>query len=180
MVAQWLAVRRPPLVRSLVLLSSSSNAETKPSIPRRSPPRSRSVQDRIEAEVEMWRGLVGPDAPFHESYWRDLVVRSLTRTESPDAVWRHRWALERTPPLTAMLPRIQAPTLVIHGRKDHVFPIEHGRVLSRSIPAARLVEVERLAHIFPPQWSPLIGALLLKHFAGARRHQPTGERDDQR
>jgi class 3 adenylate cyclase len=49
--------------------------------------------------------------------------------------------------VTAVLPTIQAPTLVLH-RNAEVFPIAAGRQLARLIPAARLVELEGADHAF--------------------------------
>jgi pimeloyl-ACP methyl ester carboxylesterase len=175
MVALLLALRFPDLVGSLVLLSSSSDAQVSPSPSRAEPQElTRSLPDRIEAEVAMWRSLVGPDAPFSEAYWYDLAARSMARTNDLDALRRHRAALERTPPLTGMLPRIHVPTLVVHGWRDPVFPIEHGRVLSQAIPSTRLVEVESLGHIFPPQWSPFIGGLVLEHLGATASWRAAG------
>jgi hypothetical protein len=52
------------------------------------PELTQSLPDRIEAEVAMWRSLVGPDAPFSETHWYDLVTRSLARTDDLDALRR--------------------------------------------------------------------------------------------
>ncbi|MEA2272270.1 MAG: hypothetical protein QOI98_978 [Solirubrobacteraceae bacterium] len=40
------------------------------------------------------------------------------------------------------LPRIQAPTLVMHRREDQVVPIAEGRAFAAAIPGARFVELE--------------------------------------
>jgi class 3 adenylate cyclase len=49
--------------------------------------------------------------------------------------------------VTAVLPTIQAPTLVLH-RNGEVFPIAAGRHLARSIPGARFVELAGEDHAF--------------------------------
>jgi pimeloyl-ACP methyl ester carboxylesterase/DNA-binding CsgD family transcriptional regulator len=76
----------------------------------------------------------------------------------------------------ASLPRVQAPTLVVHRRGDRAAPIAQGRVLAGSIPDAQLVELDGRSHL------PAIddsGAVVdaVRRFLGlpaVRRDVPTG------
>ncbi|MGW6316455.1 alpha/beta fold hydrolase [Streptomyces sp. NPDC055099] len=47
------------------------------------------------------------------------------------------------------LPEIEAPTLVVHGRRDPFFPVGNGEVLAREIPGARLLVLEKAATAIP-------------------------------
>jgi class 3 adenylate cyclase/pimeloyl-ACP methyl ester carboxylesterase len=47
-----------------------------------------------------------------------------------------------------LLPKVQAPTLVVHARSDRVMPINLGRELAAGIPNARFVSVEG-SHVNP-------------------------------
>lgn len=47
------------------------------------------------------------------------------------------------------LPEIEAPTLVVHGRRDPFFPVGSGEVLAREIPGARLLILEEAATAIP-------------------------------
>ncbi len=47
------------------------------------------------------------------------------------------------------LPRIASPTLVIHGDRDRLVPVENGRLIAELIPGAKLVELPGAGHIFP-------------------------------
>ena len=60
--------------------------------------------------------------------------------------WRHR------------LGEIAAPTLVIHGADDPLFPVEHGRALAREIPGAELLVLERMGHEYlpPHTWDTVV------------------------
>ena len=52
-------------------------------------------------------------------------------------------------------PRVQAPTLVLHARRDHRPPFEQGRLLASLIPGARFVALESCNHILledEPAW----------------------------
>jgi pimeloyl-ACP methyl ester carboxylesterase len=56
---------------------------------------------------------------------------------------------------------ITAPTLVMHGTEDPLFPIAHGATLSGDIPGARLLELEHTGHELPPAvWDTVIPAIL--------------------
>lgn len=45
------------------------------------------------------------------------------------------------------VPRIMAPTLVVHGTADRVVPVHHGRWLGDNIPGARIVIYEGAGHV---------------------------------
>lgn len=49
--------------------------------------------------------------------------------------------------LRAGAARIAAPTLVVHGTRDQLAPVEAGRWLAREIPRARLLELDDAAHL---------------------------------
>ena len=44
------------------------------------------------------------------------------------------------------LPRITAPTLVVHGVEDALVPVANGRMLAQRIPGARLEELHDASH----------------------------------
>lgn len=46
------------------------------------------------------------------------------------------------------LSKINAPTLVIHGKMDRLVPPGNGELIAQRIPAARLVLLERAGHLF--------------------------------
>jgi pimeloyl-ACP methyl ester carboxylesterase len=67
----------------------------------------------------------------------------------------------------APLPSIAAPTLVIHGTADPMFPIEHGEALADEIPGATLLPLEGAGHgVYGADWEAIIPAIL-EHTAAA-------------
>ncbi|PWU23415.1 MAG: family 3 adenylate cyclase [Candidatus Rokuibacteriota bacterium] len=50
--------------------------------------------------------------------------------------------------VTALLPRVSAPTLVLHAREDARVPFEAGRRMAAAIPGARFVTLPGRNHIF--------------------------------
>lgn len=64
--------------------------------------------------------------------------------------------------VTAMLPQVNVPTLVIHARHDNVAPFAQGRLLASMIPGARLLSLESENHLplhGEPDWEPLVAAI---------------------
>lgn len=58
-----------------------------------------------------------------------------------------------------MLPQIDVPTLVLHGRDDQVVPFEEGRILASEIPGARFVPLDSRNHVLlesEPAWEQLL------------------------
>jgi fermentation-respiration switch protein FrsA (DUF1100 family) len=49
------------------------------------------------------------------------------------------------------LSSISAPTLIIHGTADPMFPVEHGQALAHEIPDARLLRLEGAGQGSTPQ-----------------------------
>jgi pimeloyl-ACP methyl ester carboxylesterase len=59
------------------------------------------------------------------------------------------------------LSSITAPTLVIHGTVDPMFPIEHGEALAEEIPGARLLRLEGDGHgVDRADWEVVVEAIL--------------------
>lgn len=77
-----------------------------------------------------------------EAEWAELRTRHLLGDEQIRALWRHARGfadscddMNFTPPL---LSTISAPTLVVYGDRDPLYPVELGLELYRSIPVSRL------------------------------------------
>ncbi len=60
------------------------------------------------------------------------------------------------------LDEIAAPTLVIHGTADPLFPFGHAEALARGIPGAELLPLAGVRHQVPPRtwWEAVITAML--------------------
>ena len=64
--------------------------------------------------------------------------------------------------ISAALPDIKVPTLVIHARDDHVAPIEQGRRIAASIRGAKFVTLASENHIpvpSDPVWDVMLGEI---------------------
>lgn len=146
MIGQQLAVDHPELLESLVLADTLSVY---------GPEKQAMWQERIAAASgpEGMEPLVEPTInrwftePFRTANpgvmdW----VRGMIRATSPEGFigcCRALMALD----LTAKLPQVQIPTLVLVGRQDPTTPVSGSEVITNALPDARLVVIEDAAHI---------------------------------
>lgn len=176
-VAQVLAVTRPERVRTLTLISTTpvgppgGGALPGPapqvaatfSAPEPEPDwADRDAVLRYRVEVERpYAGTLG----FDEPRVRRLAAREVDRTADMAASLTNHFLLDDGPPADAR--DIGAPTLVLHGTADPLFPVEHGRALARLVPGARIVELSGVGHEQPPpqRWDVAVPAIL-GHTAG--------------
>lgn len=92
-----------------------------------------------------------PDATEQQMQWMDELQRTSTNTENAvcSRVARHQVDV------TALLPGITAPTLVLHAQGDRVAP-DWGPRLAAEIPDARLVMLDSRNHVLladEPAWA---------------------------
>jgi pimeloyl-ACP methyl ester carboxylesterase len=68
----------------------------------------------------------------------------------------------------AVLSAVTAPTLVVHGSEDVLFPPAHGEALAGQIPGARLEVLPGMGHhpFFAPGLTPKIADLIIRHTTG--------------
>jgi pimeloyl-ACP methyl ester carboxylesterase len=74
--------------------------------------------------------------------------------------------------VTALLPEVRVPTLVLHARGDSVIPFDEGRRLAVGIPGARFVPLDGKNHILledDPGW-PTFLAEVREFLSRVERH----------
>src|SRR4051795_3102195 len=177
-LAQLLALEQPKRVSSVVLISTSPALPGERELP---PPTdefgrfvSTAAADWSDAEsvidylVGYSRMLAGGRRPFAEAPVRRLVRRDVERAHDFAAVQNHNLLAEGEA-LSGTLSSIAAPTLIIHGTADPLFPIAHGEALAQEIPGARLLPLEGAGHgVDRADWETIAGAILA-HTAGSGR-----------
>ena len=143
------AVRYPERVSRLVLYGGFARGR-----------RMRGSQQEVEnseAIVTLMRQGWGQENPAFRQLFTSLFIpggtpeqvqwfNDLQRiTTSPDNAVRLREAVDVID-VSDLLPRVKAPTLVLHCRDDAVQPFEEGRRLAAGIPGARFVALEGRNH----------------------------------
>ncbi|MFF2190627.1 alpha/beta fold hydrolase [Streptomyces sp. NPDC058155] len=173
-LAQCLAVAHPERVATLTLVSTSPAGPTESELPPPSdglraafadPAPEPDWSDRAAVIAYMVEGerLFAGSAPFDEDAVRESSGRVFDRTTDIEAALKNHWALaDDEEPVTVRLSDVAAPTLVLHGTEDPLFPLDHARALAGGIPDARLVALDGVGHQPPPArvWDTAILALL--------------------
>ena len=173
-LAMTLAIGHPDLVRSLLLIGTTSGGPGHTPVPAAT--RDAWMREAGKSPVEYAR------ATMHLSFspgWAD---------QNPDEY--ERWLRERlefpTPPQTwsaqygagnaylaqgIEVEKVEVPTLIVHGREDRILPIENGIELSGRIPKSQLIQIDGLGHLVqmerPDIFNPIATAFWWGLQAGA-------------
>jgi pimeloyl-ACP methyl ester carboxylesterase len=175
-IAQGLALDHADRVASMTLLSTSPGGPggpANPDLPPMSdtlalqfahPPPEPDWSDRaavIDFIVEGQRPFRG-SLPFDEQGLRALAATIVDRTATIASSMSNHWIIDGGEPVRPRLGEIAAPTLVLHGTEDPLFPLAHGEALAREIPGARLLPLEGVGHEVPPPpvWDQVVEAIL--------------------
>jgi pimeloyl-ACP methyl ester carboxylesterase len=118
------------------------------------------AQSVIDYVVDYSRVLAGGQRPFDEAAVRGLVRRDVERARDFAAAQNHD-SIPDDDRRRGRLSSITAPTLVIHGTADPMFPIGHGEALAEEIPGASLLTLEGAGHgVERPDWETIVRAIL--------------------
>ncbi|HXH36380.1 MAG TPA: alpha/beta hydrolase [Plantibacter sp.] len=174
-LVQQLALRRPELLATITLMSTTPGGPGSALAASLPPPTPELMQsfasepkpvDETDPDavgdsfVEMER-LFSGSIPVDEVRIRRIAAAAAARTRSLRSAESH-WSLADGPGARSDLDSITLPTLVIHGAQDPLFPLAHGERLAGVIPGARLVVVPGMGHQNPPppSWPQIVGELL--------------------
>lgn len=175
MIAQRLALEHPERVGSLTLMSTSPAGPGGPRNPDL-PPMSAELMARfaqpgppvdwddpaaaIEGILAIQRSFAGSCA-LDEAWVRALAGRVFDRTASMAASMTNHGLIDHGEPIRSRLAEVVAPTTVIHGTEDPLFPFGHAEALAREIPGARLVPLPGVGHQMPPaaHWDVVVAAI---------------------
>lgn len=169
-MAQLLALDFPDRVLSLVLISTSPATPGDRDLPPPTEAFGNSVattnvdwsdpESVIDYQLDYSRVLAGDRRRFDEHAWRELVRRDVERARNIAALQNHD-AIPEIERSHEPLSSITAPTLVIHGTADPMFPPEHGEALADEMSGARLLLLEGAGHgVDPADWDVIVAAIV--------------------
>jgi pimeloyl-ACP methyl ester carboxylesterase len=181
---QLLALGHPRRVLSLVLISTTRAVPGGRDLPPPTGEFGRFVSTArvdwsdTESVIDYLAGyqlmLAGTERPPDEAAVRELVRRDVERARDIRAVQNHN-AIPEDDRDWGSLSAITAPTLVIHGTADPLFPMEHGVALAEEIPAAELVPLKGAGHGLDRADWETVAKLILEHTGDGRSSARAGD-----
>ena len=164
-IALTLALRRPELVRSLVLVGTGPGGPGHDGVP--------------PETMETWMSAVGlpleerirrtfPTSftpgwdEEHPDEFEAFLAQRLDPPTPPDCWLAQAQAGDRYKDVGVDVERIDVPALVVHGDLDRVVPVGNGRLLAARLPRAELVVLEDQAHAPMLEQPREFGALICR------------------
>jgi pimeloyl-ACP methyl ester carboxylesterase len=167
-------VDHPDRVASLTFVCTSTGEDGLPPPSdelARHTPADPNVADRaavVEFVVGSAKAYSGGSPHFDETAVRALVERDVARTRNIASTLTNHYAMNVDGPVRGGFGNIDAPTLVVHGDHDPVFPLPHAEALRDAIPGAELLILKGAGHDVPrPVWDMFVSALV-RHTGGGR------------
>ena len=164
-VALTLALARPELVRSLVLVGTGAGGPER--VPRRDDVREAFAAaqglpleeyGRVTMPYTFARGW--PDA--NAERFEEILRARLEHPTPYETIDVHMQACYRYYEQGIDVERIDAPALVVHGEEDLIVPVENGRMLAARLPDARYVELPGRGHNIPLEDPETFNRLVLE------------------
>ncbi len=158
-IAQLIAIDFPDRVLSLVLLGSDSGNTNIPVIAKPeafahiAPPNPDDMEDFLRNQIETDYVLDSPGYPLDKAEIKARRNRSVQRNYDPAALQRQQAVVFFDRFISTYrydnLPKIQAPTLIIHGMDDVLVPVESAKDLAERIPQSKLSLIPGMNHNIP-------------------------------
>lgn len=172
-IAQLMAIHHPKRLLSLTSIMSST---AEPVLPRPTPEASALLtdpapperEDYIEYRLAHRRVLCGPGFPFDEKFAREHAGRRFDRGLHPDGFARQLAAILASEGRKEALTSVTIPTLVIHGDRDPLVPVECGIDTADAIPGAELRIIEGMGHDWPPSLLLTLIDTIVDHISKAQ------------
>lgn len=122
-----------------------------------------AVVDFVVGSIKAYCG----DSPYFDAAaTRALAEQDVARARDIAATLVNHFLIDFAGPVGGGFSDITAPTLVVHGELDPVFPLPHGEALRAAVPGAELLVLDKAGHEVPaPLWDVFISALV-RHTSG--------------
>jgi pimeloyl-ACP methyl ester carboxylesterase len=169
MIAQLLAAHFPFRVQTLTSIMSTSGRKSlpgaKPAVAlhmlRR--PNSNDASVLQDYSMKTWRLIGSPAYQPSDDELREKLTRSFQRSYYPSGHSRQMAAIIASGDRVAVLKKIVAPTLVIHGRSDPLVPVAGGIDTARLVRGAKLELIDGMGHDLPRPLLPRFVDLISQH-----------------
>ena len=178
MVAQHMGFAHAQRLKSLTLMMTTSGHRSVPkeslkvrraliSRPKPGSTPEQKFENILDHYVSLYGVIGSPGYPPEPKALRERLARGVKRSFRPQAVARQMVAIAADAHRAERLPRITAPTLVIHGEADALIPVGAAHDLVRRIPGAQLETIGGWGHDLPEALWPQLAAAVAGNAARA-------------
>ncbi len=137
--------RAPERVTRLALVNTAACADTLERLDGRKAQIEMVRAGRFNEAVAPYLAMIqNPDNPFDPAVLE--TVRSMCQEVGPDGLVNQQLAMMNRSDRRDGLSAISCPTVVISGRQDQAWPLEHSEEMAAAIPGSKLVVVENCGH----------------------------------
>ena len=182
MIAQILGAKFAERLRSLTLVMTSSGH---PRVPGPSikvglrlvkRPKSHDRDTLISHSLTTLKMIASPGYPLSDAERRARAERHFDRAHYPRGLARQTMAIFASGDRSPLLPKITAPTLIIHGREDLLVPVAAGYDLAERIAGSTLEVIPGMGHDLPDELVPGIAMSVLRHVGGVEHRRAASPR----
>ena len=150
MIAQELALNHPERVQGLVLGCTTCGPAHSVAVPAQTLAQfGQIMQLPVEERIErFWEITVTPEFKADRADFLKRILELGVATPTPMETFGLHFAAIQAMDTYDRLPQITSPTLVIHGDRDILVPVENAEILHERIPGSRVRIVRGTGHCF--------------------------------
>ena len=159
-----LAARRPELLRSVVVMGTSADAEEQAAEMDQLIEilETQGMEPVLDGVLQFMMGDTTLTDPSRAEVLAGVRELLLSRTpEYADAAWH----IAHRPSILDELHRIEVPLLIVAGTEDHTYPPVKSEQIAAHVPHARLEYLERTGHVHALENPEAVNALLEDHLS---------------
>lgn len=168
-IAQLMASEYPERVSSMTSIMSTSLNPTLPQAEAQvmgmmlqpKPDYNTDAKGFLEKSLMFAKRIAGSKYPLDEQMTIDILTEERKRSAGENGLMRQVLAIAATGYDKERLAQITAPSLIIHGSEDPIFPVECGRDTAASIPNSKLLVLDGMGHDIPAElYATVVDAML--------------------
>lgn len=154
----------PERVRALLLLSTRAGADSAEGKANRDKTIAGVKEHGASAVTEAMHPKLLAPASYTARPAIAAAAQDLMRTATPEGIIAALGAMRDRPDSTPLLPNIQVPTLIIHGKDDQIIPPSEAELMAKAIPNSQLHLLANAGHLpnleQPDEFNRLVSSFL--------------------